>query len=534
MNKAYPLVRDLRGLRQTRFELLVIGGGIYGAWTAFDAALRGLKVALIEMRDWGSGTSSASSKLIHGGLRYLENFEFQLVRHALAERRVLTHVAPHLVRPLRFVVPIWADSRMSRAQLKAGLTLYDLLAGRNQPVPGHRYFSSRELKKQFPYLRGEGLRGGLSYGDCQEDDARMTLAVAAAAQGAGATLANRVRATRLLRDERGVHGAEVEDLENGERFPLHAACVVNAAGPWAQALNGDAAMPVRLVKGVHLVMPRIEGCDDAFLLTSPRDGRVYFVIPWYGRTLVGTTESEVDDPTQVRVEDADIDYLLESARHALPELGWTRQQVLGRFAGVRTLQAESEASLSKVTREFTIALPIPRLIVPIGGKYTTARVDSVGIVDLVVRQLGRARLASRTQETPLPGAPTGDFASWQAEAVRRLIARGVDEESATQAALRHGVRVDALMHLIDEQPPLAQRLVPSLPFIDAEVVIAARDEMARSIGDILRRRIPALLLGCCDDALAARVAGLMAGPLGWSEARQRKALDDFIAYARSR
>ena len=184
MPSAFPLLRNVDDLKHRRFDVLVIGGGIYGAWCAYDAALRGLSVALIEKNDWGSGTSQSSSKLIHGGLRYLEHFEFRLVSHALKERRVLSEIAPHLVRPLNFKLPVWKDARVGRLQLLAGLTLYDFLATGKQPVPRHKSFSREALLQEHPYLAAEGLRGGLRYGDCQEDDARMTMVVVAAAQAA--------------------------------------------------------------------------------------------------------------------------------------------------------------------------------------------------------------------------------------------------------------------------------------------------------------------------------------------------------------
>jgi glycerol-3-phosphate dehydrogenase len=223
------MIRNVSGLQGQTFDLLVIGGGIYGAWTACDAAQRGLKVALVEREDWASGTSSSSSKLIHGGLRYLENYEFKLVRHALGERRVLSQLAPHLVRPLNFLVPVWKGARVGRLQLLAGLTLYDFLATGKQPVPRYKSFSRRRLNELHPYLKQDGLRGGLRYGDCQEDDARMTLAVVAGADNAGAICANRVRAVSLIEESGAVTGANVRDEESGKSFAIAARCVVNAA-----------------------------------------------------------------------------------------------------------------------------------------------------------------------------------------------------------------------------------------------------------------------------------------------------------------
>ena len=258
----FPFTRDVAGLRDGRFDVLVVGGGIYGAWAALDAAQRGLSVALIEKTDWGAGTSQSSSKLIHGGLRYLEHYEFRLVRHALHERKVLHRIAPHLVRPLDFILPVFNDQRVGPFMLSCGLTLYDLMGMGGQPVRRHRYFRARRLRRDYPYLDARGLEGGFRYGDCQEDDARMSLVVAAAAHGAGAVCANGVEALTL-----DAEGAEVQ-TDEGERFRIRARRIINTAGPWAMRLLGEDAPPTRLVKGMHLVMPGVPGLRNAFLLTA--------------------------------------------------------------------------------------------------------------------------------------------------------------------------------------------------------------------------------------------------------------------------
>ena len=525
MSQAFPLVRDVAGLRRGPFDLLVIGGGIYGAWTAYDAALRGLSVALVEKDDWGCGTSQSSSKLIHGGLRYLEHYEFKLVRHALAERRVLSEIAPHLVRPLNFRVPVWTYSRVGRMQLLAGLTLYDFLATGKQPVPRHQSFSRAQMVADHPYLAAEGLKGGLRYGDCQEDDARMTMVVAAAAQGAGAICATGVAAEALIEQDGRITGATLRDTETGETFALEAGITVNAAGPWARPLTasalGESAPAVKLVKGVHLVLPAIPGLTDAFLLTAPQDGRVFFVIPWQGRTLVGTTESEIADPTATVVTPAERDYLLAAVDALLPGLGWTAADVLGEFAGARTLQAEEAESLAAQTREFAVVQPRPGLLWPIGGKYTTGRCDAAEIVDHVLEALARPTRESLTHRYPLPGAPGGlhedsrrhstlfgDFTGWQAEAMAALAARGLDEDVCRSLTLRHGTRVARVQALLAEQPAWAARLLPDAPFIEAEVIVAVRDESARSLEDVVRRRLPLRLIAR-PGTWEARVAALM-------------------------
>jgi glycerol-3-phosphate dehydrogenase len=514
VSPAFPLHRTVAPLKERTFDVLVVGGGIYGAWTAYDAALRGLSVALIEKRDWAAGTSSASSKLIHGGLRYLEHYDFGLVRDALVERRRLHRLAPHLVRPLDFIMPVWKGPRASMPMLSAGLTLYDLLGGFGQPVSRHRRYSRHALLQRFPYVDPERLLGGFRYGDCQEDDARMTLVVTAAAQAAGAVVANRLAAEELLLEGGTAAGARVHDTLAGERFEIRARATVNAAGPWAPGLLGAASPRVRRVKGIHIVLPAIAGCDDAFLLTA-QDGRVFFVIPWYGRTLVGTNEEEVADPDRIAATDEEVRYLLASVRSGLPGLPWTESDVIARFAGVRTLQAEDTANLAAVTREFTIVEPLPHALMPLGGKYTTARCDAAEIVTRVQDTLGRRRTPSLTARRPLPGTPvTGEpFARWRQAMLPLLRRQGVDDECAHALVLRHGTGIGRIGELLREQPRWAARLHPATTLVEAEAILAVRDEMAWSLDDVLRRRLPLSLIVRLDRLQIRQLAELLAPEL---------------------
>ncbi len=495
----FPLIRNLADLKQREFDVLVVGGGIYGAWTACDAALRGLSVALIERQDWACGTSSASSKLIHGGLRYLEHYDFGLVRQALAERRRLHRLAPHLVHPLDFVMPVWKGPRASMLLLKCGLFLYDLLGLPLKPVRWHRRYSKAAMLQGFPYVDPERLLGGFRYGDCQEDDARMTLEVVAAAQAAGAVVANRVDALKL-EPVGGAQVATVRDTERGETWSVRAKVVVNAAGPWAPQLLGARAPAVKRVKGIHILLPAIPGCRQAFLLTAD-DGRVFFVIPWYGRTLVGTTESEIFDPDDITASDAEVRYLLAGVRKGLPGIDWSERDVIARFAGARTLQAENQQDLAAVTREFVVTEPVPGVLMPLGGKYTTARCDAIEIVDRVQKRLGLRRTPSRTANQSLPGAPSLSvpFEEWLAASMAELQSAGIDGPAAHALCLRYGNRIRRILELLREDGAWCTRLHPALPFIQAEVVVAVRDEMARSFEDIFRRRIPILLLARFDN-----------------------------------
>ena len=490
---AFPLRRPIDALSR-RFDLLVIGGGIYGAWTAYDAASRGLSVALVEARDWGSGTSSASSKLIHGGLRYLEQFEFSLVRQALREREVLSRIAPHLVQPLRFLLPVWRDSRASRITLEAGLTLYDVMAGRHQPVGPHRRLGRTGLLNRRPELAADGLLGGFDYGDCQEDDARLTLEVVGAAQAAGAICVSRMRALGIAQDASQGLAVQLRDELGTAVYSASAKAVVVAAGPWSSHLVGAEAPAIKLIKGVHLVMPALPGRREALLLTAPQDGRVFFVIPWYGRTLLGTTEAQVADPSQARVEDSERDYLLEAARARLPGIGWQTGDVIAAYCGVRTLQDDHAQALSAVTREFEVREVRPGLWLPIGGKYTTSRHDAAHIVDRVIGRKNRSSPMSITRRRPLPGAPPKDASRWRESASSMLRGYGVDDDAIESLLRRFGLRVSRIGELLQEQPSWAARIVDELPFIGAEVIIARRDEMALDREDVVRRRIPLALV----------------------------------------
>lgn len=512
-SQAFPLKRDLAGLQNARdFDVLVIGGGIYGAWAAYDAASRGLRTALVEAEDWGAGTSSASSKLIHGGLRYLENFEFGLVRHALTERRVLARLAPHMVRPINFVLPVWQGARVGMGRLHAGLMLYDTLAWGRQPVQRHKRFNRERLLRRYPFLSEAGLRGGFRYGDCQEDDARLVTLVVAAAQSAGAICANHVRAESLRYDETGaVAGADLHDELAGTRWSLRARHTVGTVGPWVRELTGQATPPVQFVKGTHLVMPGIPNCHSAFLLNAPQDGRVFFVIPYYNRTLVGTTEVSVDTPSEARPSDEECRYLLAAAHAWMPGLPWREEDIIQRFAGIRTLQPQPAGSLSKVSREFEIVQPARGLTLPIGGKYTTARLDASDVVDRVCESLG-SHARCRTDRHPLPGAPPAErpFGEWLEEAQTQLCALGMDEAAAMQATLRHGTRVDALIARLEADPSLAARIRPDCPFARVEAAIAVQDEMAMTADDVLRRRLPLDLLDADHATARATIADLLA------------------------
>ncbi len=506
--------RNFAKLRDLSVDLLVIGGGIYGAWTAYSAVLKGWKVALVEQGDWASGTSSASSKLIHGGLRYLEHFEFSLVRHALEERRTLARIAPHLVDPVTFTVPIYEGDRVGRAKMKAGLTLYDQLAGGNQPTPGHAGFSASELLKNLPYLKEQGLKGGFTYGDCQEDDARVTFEAVRAAHTSGATVCNYAHAKPLI--ERGrVTGATVTDQLTGETTRIQSRLNVIACGPWSMTLLGGRGPKAKLIKGVHLMLPPLPEPRSAFLLTARSDGRVFFVIPWYDQTIVGTTESEYKgDPELAPILESEVRYLLDETNRALPGLGWTRDSVRGAWVGVRTLMEEEAGSLSAVSREFSVHCPMPGALVPMGGKFTTARRDAEDILDAARRQLGEPP-TPRATDRPLSRTPNMDFSQWMERTTQRGEKLGLGTRNAYWVAKRYGRDASQVLDLIEQQPELAQSL-GQLPFCRAEALYCARDEMVIQLKDLVRRRIPLMLMMPPNQELLEELASLIAPVRGWS------------------
>jgi glycerol-3-phosphate dehydrogenase len=522
------MIRDADRLREREFDLLVVGGGIYGAWTAYTAALLGLETALVEREDWASGTSSASSKLIHGGLRYLEHFRFGLVRTSLDERKRLVRNAPHRVTPLRFVVPMYRDGLVGKIRLKWGLLLYDAIAGAGQPVAPHEYLDVDETAAGYPFLSADGLEGAFTYGDCVTDDARFTLEIVDGAVSAGAVAANYVEAERLLLDDGRAVGVEAFDRAGGERFEIRARAVVNAAGPWApSAMNGDAsAGPTRLVKGVHLVMPPLP-TNDAMLVFAQRDRRVFFVIPWYGRTLLGTTDTEYGgDPSDAGVESDDVDYLLSEARRVLPGVGWEESAVLGRFAGVRALRDVPERDATSLSREWSLDSPLPGLLVSTGGKFTSARVDAARIVEEASAVLGRRTKAAATTDCPLPWCPDdAPWEVWYEAAVEKGTRTGLDFEATESLARRYGAGCEKLLELAHRQAGLSERVIPDLPFVKAEIVHAVESEMALTLEDVVRRRMPLVVLARPDRRVLEEIARLAGEVLGWDEGRRAREAD---------
>ncbi len=506
--------RDFSLLQGQQFDLLICGGGIYGAWTAYDAALRGLKVAIVEQGDWASATSSASSKLIHGGLRYLESFDFKLVKKALAERQMLLQTAPHRVWPLRFGVPVYADSRVGRLQLKIGLMIYDFLVASSGQKMRHRYFNRQSFSRHFPLLDTIGLQGGFTYSDAQTDDARLVLELIDGAMAAGAVCVNYSKLDSLIEVQGQVCGANVLDQTSGAAAEVHAKQVVYATGPWSAAAK-DSSKWCRVTKGVHLIMPATQ-TDEALLLTAKSDGRVFFMIPWYGLTLIGTTDTDyTGDINRVIVEEKEVAYLLDAANHYL-KTAWTKAEVINSYAGLRVMKCSDKSSPSAVSRDWELKTANNGVHYSIGGKITSAREDAASIVDKVCAQLGRD-VSCASKGRLFPWAPDENYATWFSSISDQAVKLGIDAESAKWLIRRHGKRVIDIFNNIEYNQVVAKRIEPTVPFIYADLMFSARNEMVVHLEDLLRRRMPLLILAKLNAADLQRIAQAVAEILGWDE-----------------
>lgn len=503
-----PWVRaSLRDLDTVRSDLLVIGGGITGAGIARDAALRGIRVALVEARDFGSGTSSRSSRLIHGGLRYLEQGRLRLVLESLRERAILLRLAPHLVRPLPFVLPFFRSDRVPGWKARLGLALYDLLAGRGN-VRRHQTLGKRGLLEIEPLLRDRGLTGGALYHDAQCDDARLTLAVARAAGSAGALLANYTRVLSLQFEGGRVAGARLRDERTGEETEIQARVVINATGPWCDAirrLEDSAATPIlRPTKGSHLVVPRARiGNRHAVIFTSPLDGRVMFILPWGEWTYIGTTDTDSPPEPETAVADAtDLVYLLRSANAIFPAARLSEDDVVATWAGLRPLlAADPNAPASQLSREHRIIAGPSGMLTIAGGKLTTFRPMAREVVDQAAKLLGRhpAEGRSLSESVPLPGGEARVLDGFRSPGLEL----GLAEATVDYLLRQYGAEIPALYALCRPRPELKDPLHPDHPAIGAQVVFAAQREFACTAQDVLERRTR-LALETRDHGDAAR------------------------------
>jgi glycerol-3-phosphate dehydrogenase len=485
--------------------------------------MRGLRTALVERDDFASGTSSRSSRLVHGGVRYLEHGHLHLVFESSRERRILMRIAPHLVRPLRFTWPVYRGARIPRWKLNAGLFLYDALAVfRN--VENHRSLQPAEVIENEPSLSREHLVGGAEYYDAATDDARITLANAVSAAENGAVVLNHVTVMGFVREGTRLAGVHVRS-EEGDEITIHASTIVNATGAWTDKLRAlDSAsdgQTVRATKGTHIAVPRERLATHAALtLLSPVDGRVMFALPSTATTIIGTTDTPTDEsPEEVRASREDIDYLLASANRFFPSAQLTVVDVVAAWAGIRPLVASGfKGSPASASREHRIDTSASGLISVSGGKLTTYRAMASELADAVERSLGRKQARSTTGTTPLPG---GEIAS--IEDLQRIAEREIgDAVVARRLVEAHGARWREVAELTAEEPALARRIVRELPYLLAEVVYAVEREMAMTLADVLVRRLRIAYEVADHGRSTARVAtAILAGRLGWDNDRAR-------------
>ena len=515
----------LTSLATEEFDILIIGGGVNGAGAALDAVTRGLKVALVESHDFAAGTSSRSSKLIHGGLRYLEQYDFKLVREALRERELMVSTqCPHLVKPVSFLYPL-TEKVKERTYVGAGLALYDALRGMKRALPSHKHLTGKTIAAISPSLRQDIITGAIRYFDAQVDDARHTMMIARTAARHGAVLATGVRVEDLIRNGKRITGVVAVDTATKKKITISAKATIMCAGVWSDELHAKFDLTpgytVAMSKGVHIVLPgdAIKS-QDGIILKTPVS--VLFLIPWGDKWIVGTTDTPYDgDRANPRATQEDVQYILDQANRVLePQI--KADDILGVFAGLRPLVANKTGSATtKLSREHTVDRPAPGFVSIAGGKYTTYRVMARDAVDLAVLDLRRLVNESVTDKLPLIGAD-GYFALVQ-QTSKISEKYSISEATVTHLLDRYGSLIEEILEIIDADSSMAQRLIPELPYIKAEILHAVTHEGALSVEDVLLRRTR-ISFEAFDGGVdvASDVAKIIGAQLGWG-AKERSA-----------
>jgi glycerol-3-phosphate dehydrogenase len=521
----------IKALSTEKFDVLVIGGGVTGSGAALDAASRGLRVALVEPRDLAAGTSSRSSKLIHGGLRYLEQYDFRLVREALQEREAMvTTLAPHLVKPVAFLYPLH-EKLKDRTYVGAGLALYDVLRGFQRALPWHKHLSAKNVAEVAPSLRQDIVTGAIKYFDAQVDDARHTMMIARTAARHGAVIAIGAACESLIREGSRVVGAVVRNLETDELINVSAGVVVMCVGVWSDELHEKFGLKsgyeVRMSKGAHIVLPGSAIKSDAgIILKTPVS--VLFVIPWGDEWIVGTTDTEFNgDRNEPLATRDDIDYILAQANRVLePQLRYA--DVIGVYAGLRPLVSrKADSSTTKLSREHTVDRPAPGFVSIAGGKYTTYRIMAEDVIDLAAKELKFEVRKSATDKLPIVGADGYTALVQQVS----LIANEshLSEPTILHLLNRYGSLISEILELIGNDPTLGELLTPELPYLRAEIHYAASHEGARSVEDVIARRTRlAFEASASGDSLAPEIADIIAPILGWNSAARAKSIRQYL------
>ncbi len=540
---------NLQRLGGELYDLLIVGGGITGAGIARDASMRGYRVALIDKGDFASGTSSKSSKLVHGGVRYMEQFEFGLVYEASRERRTLMLIAPHLVRPLPFIFPVYRDARWSPWIIDVGMWLYDALAMfRN--FKRHQMLSRLQVGQMINGIDTRNIDGAAYYYDAQVDDARLTLETIRAAHRHRAVIANYVQVDGLLKDKGRVVGVQAHDVFSGEQVTIHARIVVNATGPWTDVLlqidDPRISRRMRPTKGTHILVSREKfgGSRDASAVTFPSfsDGRLMFLIPWGAFTIIGTTEADYDrDFDRVHADANDVDYIVAAVNHAFSGVQLQKEDIISTYAGLRPLVVQSGKSAHRTSREHQIWTSESGLVTIAGGKLTTYRSMAQELVDLVAKRLReefdvapvRPSATARTMliedKSPSPITWREIMAQiefkdacddWQAPACRRF-----SDDVIAHLIRTHGPEYSRVLEIAERDARFAERIIEGLPYIGAEVQYALEQEMALTVVDVLARRTH-ILLESRENGIqvAPRVAAWLGESLHWDKSALENSL----------
>jgi glycerol-3-phosphate dehydrogenase len=544
-----PREDALAAFESDRFDMVVIGGGITGAGVALDAASRGYSVALVEREDYASGTSSRSSKLVHGGLRYLQNFDLGLVREALLERAIMVNLAPHLVHPLPLVIAAFEGKHPERT-LGAGLRAYDVMATDRVRLPSlrrrgqepdleewsperHRIIDGDEVIRMLPALAAREPTAGYLFYDCQTDDVRLVLTVLGEAERYGAVMANRCRVLELIEEDGRADGVRCHDELGGGDFDVRADNVVNATGVWADTIRSEevlaaAEVPrIRPSRGTHITLAHATLPIVSGAIVPAGGNRSIFALPWLGRTLVGTTDNDYEGGLDhIPSDDGDVEYLLDACNEFF-SLSLTRADLTGAYAGVRPLISTGDSKKSvDISRRAELFETRSGLVTITGGKLTTWRRMAKLAVDRIVEREGR-EAPCRTHEIPL-GQPAGELPATE----------GVDDESRELLAGRYGYAAHDVLALVEERPELGRRIVPDLPDLLAEAPFAARNEQAATVADVLLRRTRLGILAAPAVAApggpeARAVAEALGAELGWGADRVDRELEAWVEVARA-
>lgn len=523
--------RDFQKLGKDNFDLLIVGGGITGATLAWDAVLRGLKVALVDKGDFAVATTSATSKLIHGGLRYLKNGEVGLVRESLRERRILQRIAPHLVYPIPFMMPTYKKGGNKRWMIKAGMIVYDMLSwdrGRledpERRIPGHCILSPQRVLEEEPLVVPEGLTGGAVYYDCRCEPERLCLEFILGAAKEGAVAINYAQVTGLVRNNGAVEGAEVLDRLGGGRHQIRARMVANVAGPWADAIDvlsgAEDEIALKRSKGIHIVTRPLVRRHAVVSQTS--EGRHFFIIPWRGHSLIGTTDTEYKgQPDDLSVLDEDVNGFIAEINGAFPSAALRPDDVLYRYVGVRPL-VDQDTEVYDASRKYEIVdhqkSGLKGYITALGGKYTTSRNLASQATDKILARLGKPKTACSTQDTLLPGGVPGTFSEYERQSYSQA-GDLLDKDALRNLIWTYGARHTQVLDLVRQDASLGERIRDDRLEILAQVAFSIQNEMAFTLCDVLTRRTGIGTLGHPGGEVLDKMAGLAGRLLGWDPGR---------------